>query len=474
MGFWNQLYLLLWKNFTLHKRQKVRLIVEVLWPLSLFLILMWVRSKGLKFAAHQCYFDEKAMPSAGMVPFLQNSICTFNNTCYPTANNEDARDRLIGLNSTLLLNFFQEFEEILSRRLNKKIREKFDQVLLDFETINDVIKKLTDPEVPIHGVLSVDSLIKDKHEFKEAIRSQKVKISKKALSALLSSGIRFQGIQKIFDRGRTDIVQYLCSSGGLEQLLDVPLSKRDLLFKELCNLNARRARKFSLELAKHLNYFEFLSQFSNVSANNTGRYLHLNEWEHIMSSTGGILDELKNMNNLYYIIVNFNTTFQRLLSVFDSNDENKTSHLIQLFTCGRNMSSLFDQDRGPARHFEELRQQMKNDREIFVKNDDFEYVYDNTTTPKCNNLFRTLEQNQLTRMLWNQMKPFVRGKIIYSPNSRAATTIMTTVNKTFSPLVEAVELSNNWLENWSAEVSHALLNSSQYLSIIEEFLKPEN
>jgi hypothetical protein len=28
------------------------------------------------------YFDEKAMPSAGFVPFLQSFFCTFNNTCY--------------------------------------------------------------------------------------------------------------------------------------------------------------------------------------------------------------------------------------------------------------------------------------------------------------------------------------------------------------------------------------------------------
>lgn len=87
------------------------------------------------------------------------------------------------------------------------------------------------------------------------------------------------------------------------------------------------------------------------------------------------------MNSLFYIITNFNSTWQRILEVFDSNDENKTSHLIQLFTCGRNMSSLFDHDQqGPARHFEELRQQMKNEREVFIKNDDFKYVYDNTTS----------------------------------------------------------------------------------------------
>ncbi|XP_054718877.1 phospholipid-transporting ATPase ABCA7-like [Uloborus diversus] len=475
MGFWNQLYLLLWKNFTLHKRQKVRLVLEVVWPLSLFLILMWVRSKGLKFAAHQCYFDEKAMPSAGILPFLQNSICTFNNTCYPTLNTEDARDRLIGINSSILLNFLQEIEDITSKHLTGETRLMLDQGLKDFESINLAVKKLTDPKVPIQGVINLGNLITEKHAFRKALRSQNVKISRKAFDILFSSSIRFQGIQKIFDRGRKSVVEYLCSANGLEHLLNVTLSEQDILFKELCGLSPSAARKFSIQLAKHLNYDELLKQLSIVSAKNTGSPLHIKEWQHITSASVNLFDELKDMNNLYYIIMNFNSTWQRIMDVFDSDNENKTSQLIQLFTCGRNMSSLFDHDRqGPARHFEELRQQMKNEREVFVKNDDFKYVYDNTTTAKCNNLFRTLEQNQLTRMLWNQMKPFVRGKIIYSPNSTAANKIMQSVNKTFSPLVDAVELSNKWLDEWSVQVADILSNSSNHSKYFEEILKPEN
>ncbi|KAG8195500.1 hypothetical protein JTE90_010802 [Oedothorax gibbosus] len=475
MGFWNQLYLLLWKNFTLHKRQKVRLVVEVLWPLSLFLILMWVRSKGLKFAAHQCYFDEKAMPSAGILPFLQNSVCTFNNTCYPTAVNEDIRNNLFGFNSTLMFSFFEEFEESLSTHLTKDVKRSIDRGLQDFKTINLFVKKLTDPEVPIYGGLSLSSLLKNKSGFRKALRQKNVRFSKPAFEALVSSNISFSGIQKIFDRGRMSVAEYLCSADGMDDLIDASDSKDEVLIQEICSFNSVKLRKLSLELAKHLNYPELLNQLSSISHSNTGRNLHINEWQHIIHTAENVFDDLREQDSLFSIVGNLNTTWQKLLEVFDSNDENRTSHLIQILTCGRNMSTLFDQDRqGPARHFEELRQQMKNEREVFVKNDDFKYVYDNTTTKKCNSLFRTLEQNQLTRMLWNQMKPFVRGKIIYSPNSRAAEKIMIRVNKTFSPLVDAVEISNQWLDNWSVQVLDVLTNGSEHLSLIEELLKPEN
>ncbi|CAL1298938.1 unnamed protein product [Larinioides sclopetarius] len=474
MGFWNQLYLLLWKNFTLHKRQKVRLIVEIVWPLSLFLILMWVRSKGLKFAAHQCYFDEKAMPSAGIIPFLQNSLCTFNNTCYPTVHNEDARDSLIGFNTSLIVDFLEELEETVSNHFTKDDKKFLDRGLQDFENINHFIKKLTDPEVPIYGGLDANNLLKSKSAFRRALRQKNVKLSRPAFDALTSSNINFAGIQKIFDRGRLSLVDYLCEDGGLDHLLDAPTYNEDALYQELCGFSAAKMRKFSVELAKHLNYNELLYQLSNVTYNNTGRNLHIHEWQHIMSSTTDLLKDLRNLNGLYNLLMNVDTTWQRLVEVFITDDENKTSQLIQLFTCGRNMSSLFDQDQGgPARHFEELRQQMKNEREYF-KNDDFKYVYDNTTTPKCNNLFRTLEQNQLTRMLWSQMKPFVRGKIIYSPNNRAVEKIISRVNQTFQPLVDAIEFSNQWLNQYSHYVADFLKNNSKRFELLEELLKPEN
>ncbi|XP_071041815.1 phospholipid-transporting ATPase ABCA1 isoform X1 [Parasteatoda tepidariorum] len=475
MGFWNQLYLLLWKNFTLHKRQKVRLVVEIVWPLSLFLILMWVRSKGLKYAAHQCYFDEKAMPSAGILPFLQNSICTFNNTCYPTMHTEDARDTLLQLNSSSILSFAEELEETLSNHLTSDVKRSLDRSLDDFKTINFFIKKLTDPQVPIFGNLQLSSLIKDKSSFKKSMRHKNIRISKQATDILLSSNISFSGVQKIFDRGRQSLGEHLCLSDGLEDILDAPYSQESALVEELCYLNTKKVERLSLELARHVDYKEFLSQFSSISANNTGKKLHLNDWKKVMSASQNAINDITSMNNLYYILMNLNTTWQRLVEVFDSDDENKTSQLIQLFTCGRNMSTLFDQDSGgPARHFEELRQQMKNDREISAKNDDFKYVYDNTTTAKCNSLFRTLEQNRLTRMLWSQMKPFVRGKIIYSPNSRAAYKIIARVNETFSPLVNAVELSNQWLDTWSVKISEVLNKSHDQLAIIEELLQPGN
>uniref|UniRef100_A0A671UT72 P-type phospholipid transporter n=1 Tax=Sparus aurata TaxID=8175 RepID=A0A671UT72_SPAAU len=86
MGLLTQFTLLLWKNFTLRKRQKVRLVVEVIWPLFLFFILVLVRATNKPFYKGQCHYPNKAMPSAGVLPWLQGMVCNVDNPClsYPT------------------------------------------------------------------------------------------------------------------------------------------------------------------------------------------------------------------------------------------------------------------------------------------------------------------------------------------------------------------------------------------------------
>uniref|UniRef100_A0A8D0AR12 ABC transporter domain-containing protein n=1 Tax=Sander lucioperca TaxID=283035 RepID=A0A8D0AR12_SANLU len=60
---------------------QVRLVVEVIWPLFLFFILVWVRSTNEPLYKGQCHYPNKAMPSAGVLPWLQGMICNIDNPC---------------------------------------------------------------------------------------------------------------------------------------------------------------------------------------------------------------------------------------------------------------------------------------------------------------------------------------------------------------------------------------------------------
>uniref|UniRef100_A0A8C4Q576 Uncharacterized protein n=1 Tax=Eptatretus burgeri TaxID=7764 RepID=A0A8C4Q576_EPTBU len=81
MAYGTQLYLQLWKNFTMRKREKVRFIVEIFWPLFLFLILAWVRHTTPPEHQSDCHFSVQAMPSAGLIPWFQSLVCSPTTDC---------------------------------------------------------------------------------------------------------------------------------------------------------------------------------------------------------------------------------------------------------------------------------------------------------------------------------------------------------------------------------------------------------
>uniref|UniRef100_A0A673HB38 ABC transporter domain-containing protein n=1 Tax=Sinocyclocheilus rhinocerous TaxID=307959 RepID=A0A673HB38_9TELE len=59
----------------------VRLLVELVWPLFLFIILVSVRSTNLPVYKSQCHYPNKPLPSAGVLPWLQGMLCNIQNPC---------------------------------------------------------------------------------------------------------------------------------------------------------------------------------------------------------------------------------------------------------------------------------------------------------------------------------------------------------------------------------------------------------
>uniref|UniRef100_A0A8C6JPU5 P-type phospholipid transporter n=1 Tax=Melopsittacus undulatus TaxID=13146 RepID=A0A8C6JPU5_MELUD len=105
MAFWTQLGLLLWKNFTYRRRQTFQLLIEVAWPLFIFFILISVRLSYPPYEQHECHFPNKAMPSAGTLPWIQGIICNANNPCfrYPTPGESPGIVGNFNYSTTLIL-----------------------------------------------------------------------------------------------------------------------------------------------------------------------------------------------------------------------------------------------------------------------------------------------------------------------------------------------------------------------------------
>uniref|UniRef100_A0A674ILM6 ABC transporter domain-containing protein n=1 Tax=Terrapene triunguis TaxID=2587831 RepID=A0A674ILM6_9SAUR len=129
MGFGTQLGLLLWKNFTYQRRQKIQLAIELLWPLFLFFILISVRQSHPPFEQHECHFPNKALPSAGTLSWIQGIICNVNNPCfqYPTAGETPG---VVGnFNQSIISRLFADARKVLLHANSKQTLSSFGQLL---------------------------------------------------------------------------------------------------------------------------------------------------------------------------------------------------------------------------------------------------------------------------------------------------------------------------------------------------------
>uniref|UniRef100_A0A665V001 P-type phospholipid transporter n=1 Tax=Echeneis naucrates TaxID=173247 RepID=A0A665V001_ECHNA len=66
----------------LTKGYSIQLLIEIVWPLFIFFILISVRIHYPPYEQHECHFPNKAMPSAGTLPWVQGIICNANNPCF--------------------------------------------------------------------------------------------------------------------------------------------------------------------------------------------------------------------------------------------------------------------------------------------------------------------------------------------------------------------------------------------------------
>ncbi|KAG7503728.1 ATP-binding cassette sub-family A member 12 [Solea senegalensis] len=82
MAFFQQLRLLLWKNWLTVIRQPVWSLILIVWPLIIFIIIAVTRSHFPPLAKDTCYVGPRNLPSTGFFPFLQTLMCNTDSNCH--------------------------------------------------------------------------------------------------------------------------------------------------------------------------------------------------------------------------------------------------------------------------------------------------------------------------------------------------------------------------------------------------------
>ena len=85
-----------------------------------------------------------------------------------------------------------------------------------------------------------------------------------------------------------------------------------------------------------------------------------------------------------------------------------------------------------------------------------------------------LESNTFTNLLWSLVKPYVRGKILYTPDTPATRRLVSIVNATFAPIDRFRLLTQEYVDTYSKNIRAVVLNPDNQVLLQELLFDNEN
>uniref|UniRef100_A0A8C7GQ83 P-type phospholipid transporter n=1 Tax=Oncorhynchus kisutch TaxID=8019 RepID=A0A8C7GQ83_ONCKI len=424
MAVSTQLGLLLWKNFTYRRRQTLQLIIEIIWPLFIFFILISVRMHYPPYEQHECHFPNKAMPSAGTLPWVQGIICNANNPCFRHPTPGETPGLVGNFNDSIISRLFIDAKKILLYSQNDK----------SFEGYKVLVRALRKLQGNTAG-FKLKDFLRDKETLSSFLH-RNASLSHHAVQQIVEADLN---LEKVLIGGFGVHLRDMCNTTSLEEFVTISDKNVSRLTQDIiCKASPDWLNKAQDHFLSNLDFLKPIRKdvksdpevVQKVSAATDG----------LLESLGALAVELASMkswkemrNEIHYLTVNATGSpshmYQAVSRIVCGHPEGGGLKIKSLnWYEDNNYKALFGNHGG-------------NDSD-----DQPVSAYDNTSTPYCNSMMRSLEASPVSRMIWRALKPLLMGKILYTPDTPATQRIIHEMNKTFQELGILRDLGGMWEE----------------------------
>ncbi|XP_077133900.1 retinal-specific phospholipid-transporting ATPase ABCA4 [Ranitomeya variabilis] len=456
MRFSAKVKLLLWKNWTLRKRQKLRFFVEIFWPLSLILVLVWLRNANPLYRQHECHFPNKAMPSAGVLPWLHGIFCNTNNPCFRSPTRGESPGVVSNYNNSILARAYKDVQDVLFEKPEIQHLGRIWKELYTISNFMDTIR--TNPGRVYGRGLRIRDILKD-DELLTLFLLKDIGLSDSVVYQLINAQVRIEQFASgIPDLSLKDIA---CSQSLLERFI-IFSSRRGMhtVRNAMCVLSQQRLQMIEDVLYANIDFFKVFEVLPTI-LDSSSRGIDVRFWGKVVSNMSEALRELSQKQSVQDLL--------RVLQpiVRDGGPATFTqlmSSLSDLF-CGY-------PEGGGSRVFS-FNWYEDNNYKVFLgvnsSKRESNYLYDKTTTPFCNVLMQSMESNPATKIAWSAMKPLLMGKILYTPDAPAVQEILKKANTTFEQLERLRQMGKAW-EEVGPQVWH-FMQSSVQMNVIRDTVK---
>ncbi|XP_064252178.1 phospholipid-transporting ATPase ABCA7 isoform X1 [Passer domesticus] len=439
MAVGTQLGLLLWKNFTYRRRQRIQLAIEILWPLFLFLILISVRRSHPPFKQHECHFPNKALPSAGTLPWLQGIICNMNNPCFlhPTAG--EAPGVVGNFDGSIVSRLLTEARQVLLRGHGQRLLRSFARLLPALRRLRDSGNQ--------RSALPVREYLREDETFSRFLRT-----NTSLPPALVDELMGAQLSPRIFSLAsiRLPLKALVCNASVLGGFL---VGSTQSLQHGLCALPSSQLRAMEGSFLSQMDFPRLLAeQLSSELGGIAGTVEALGSF---LRDAASLMEEVSSMTSLAELR-------QEVAGLRAPNTSTGAFTALSRIACGH--------PEGGGLRIPSLNWYEDNDVKAFLDRNSSEHrpVASGSTSPFCRELLRSLESSPLSQIFWRGIKPLFVGKILYTPPGPGPDSVMAEVNRTFRELAVLGELGGAWQE--LGPRIYTLLNSSLEMQVLQDLL----
>ncbi|KAL3877830.1 hypothetical protein ACJMK2_035474 [Sinanodonta woodiana] len=294
MGAFGQLLRLFWKNYVLRKRQPLELLLELVWPTLIFGIVAIIRSGIPPQPQSTCSYNERAMPSAGMVPFLQSSVCTLNNPC-------KTPEQLVQTQTSQqkLSSFLSNLQPYLTKTETLDALDAFHTVEKVFDLLKNVSNNGTELE-KFQDKFKLKNLFKDSNEIYSLLVNDYKILSDQEARALLDGTLNILEIYDLFGNENSDFEAIVCNVTRLQMYIVFSSSANvSDVSRSLCTIDKNMISNITNMLLRQINVANMINIAADLAAY-TGRF----EYSAAISDIGKVIEFMLDSPGLMSMLPN--------------------------------------------------------------------------------------------------------------------------------------------------------------------------
>ncbi|RUS72525.1 hypothetical protein EGW08_019707 [Elysia chlorotica] len=357
-------------------------------------------------------------------------------------NLDDLKDQVPVIDELLQGNVLSKMAGILSDILNNLAK-----VLQSSSAANEVIKDITGI---LDGIQALDVL---KDSIVEEIQVKDLAKDPPYLSAYLTNQLGFsenitQTIMNAVFSSRVFLEQEAAANTSCEKVLERILilngtgTSLSTVKDALCNLSENQIQTLLDQLSPQLNVGDLVARYVTHTTSSvlTSANLTTGDLDNLVETIDKGLVNLKIASD----ILTKNNGTQFLDAVFDASSSGFTMSALAPSLCGSDAQHLFEPEFPTG--------------SIIVTSPDIASLDGVSHTDRveleemdlpnefCVQVYESVRNSNLGNILWAYLKPIMRGKILYTPDTPAVREIIREANATFETFAKVYEVSRMWAD----------------------------